>query len=176
MYPEGGSALFLVERASRARAAVYERKVSVMVTSLKECQKVHAQAGRQETSRSAVLLDSEPMMLGILARFLEPVGVAAVSRQTTAAGAFGAVREHCPDLLLLDVHCLDAIGSISEARELVPGLKTIVLVEPGAEAMRIAALAAGATVVISRAVSQDDLARAVRQAFEPSIDLARKAS
>ena len=65
-----------------------------MVTSLQECPKVHAQAGRQETSRSAVLLDSEPMMLGILARFLEPVGVAAVSRQTTAAGAFGAVREH----------------------------------------------------------------------------------
>jgi DNA-binding NarL/FixJ family response regulator len=137
-----------------------------MVTSLKECPKVHARAGRQETSRSAVLLDSEPMMLGILARFLEPVGVAAVSRQTTAAGAFGALREHCPDLLLLDLHCLDSIRSITEARELVPGLKTIVFVEPGAEAMRIAALAAGATVVISRAASRDDVALAVRQAFE----------
>ena len=115
-------------------------------------------------------------MLEILARFLEPVGVSAVSRQTTAAGALDAVREHCPDLLLLDLHCVDAVSSISEARELVPGLKTIVFVAPGAEAMRIAALAAGATVVISRAVSRDDLARAVRQAFEPSIDLARKAS
>ena len=147
-----------------------------MVTSLRECPKSHAGAGRQETSRSAVLLDSEPVMLEILARFLEPVGVSAVSRQTTAAGALDAVREHCPDLLLLDLHCVDAVSSISEARELVPGLKTIVFVAPGAEAMRIAALAAGATVVISRAVSRDDLARAVRQAFEPSIDLARKAS
>ena len=165
MYPEGRSSLFLVERASPARAAVYG-KDEVMATSLQECPKVHAQAGRQETSRSAVLLDSEPMMLGILARFLEPVGVAAVSRQTTAAGALNALREHCPDLLLLDLHCLDAIRSISEARELVPGLKTIVFVEPAAEPMRIAALAAGATVVISRAASRDDVARAVQQAFE----------
>ena len=137
-----------------------------MATSLKECPKVHAQAGRQQTSRSAVLLDSEPIMLEILARFLEPVDVAAVSRQTTAAGALGALREHCPDLLLLDLHCIDAISSLSEARELVPGLKTIVFVEPGAETMRAAALAAGATVAISRAASRDDLALAVRQAFE----------
>ena len=48
----------------------------------------------------------------------------------------------------------------------MPGLKTIVFVEPGAEAMRIAALAAGATVVISRAASRDDIALAVHQAFE----------
>ena len=74
-----------------------------MVTSLKECPKSHAGVGRQETSRSAVLLDSEPVMLEILARFLDPVGVSAVSRQTTAAGALDAVREHCPDLLLLDL-------------------------------------------------------------------------
>jgi DNA-binding NarL/FixJ family response regulator len=165
MYPEGCSSLFLLERVSPARAAVYG-KDEVMATSLKERPKVHAQAGRQETSRSAVLLDSEPVMLEILARFLEPVGVAAVSRQTTAAGALGALREHCPDLLLLDLHCLDAIGSISEARKLVPALKTIVFVEPGDEAMRTAALAAGATVVISRTASRDDLALAVRQAFE----------
>lgn len=137
-----------------------------MDTSLQECPKVHARAGRDETTRSAVLLDSEPMMLGILARFLEPVGVAAVSRQTTAAGAFSALREHCPDLLLLDLHCVDALRSIGEAREIVPGLKTIVFVQPGAEAMRIAAIAAGATVVISRAASRDDVARAVHQAFE----------
>jgi DNA-binding NarL/FixJ family response regulator len=137
-----------------------------MTTLEKECPKVHALAARQETSRSAVLLDSEPMMLAILARFLEPVGVAAVSRQTTTAGAFGALRDHCPDLLLLDLHCLDDLGGITEARELVPGLKTIVFVEPGAEAMRLAALAAGATVVISRAASRDDIELAVRQAFE----------
>jgi DNA-binding NarL/FixJ family response regulator len=137
-----------------------------MVTSLTECPKVHAQAGRQETRRSAVLLDSQPIMLGILARFLEPAGVTAVSRQTTAAGALGALREHCPDLLLLDLSCPDAIGSIVQAREAVPGLRTIVFGAPGAEALRIAALAAGATVVVSRAASRGDVASAVRQAFE----------
>jgi len=142
-----------------------------MATSLKECPKVHAKAGRQETSRSAVLLDSQPIMLEILARLLEPVGVATVSKHTTAAGALDAVREHCPDLLLLDLHDLEAVGSIGEARELVPALKTIVLVNPGAETVRAAALAAGATVAISRAASRDDLALAVRQAFEPSIVL-----
>jgi len=143
-----------------------------MVSWLDERPIVHAKAGRQETSRSAVLLDSEPIMLEILTRFLQPVGVAAVSRQTTAAGALSALREHLPDLLLLDLHCLDAVSSISEARELVPALKTIVFVDPGSEAMRAAALAAGATVAISRAATRDDLALAVREALEPSIDLA----
>jgi len=38
--------------------------------------------------------------------------------------------------------------------------------------MRAAALAAGATVAISRAATRDDLALAVREALEPSIDLA----
>ena len=112
-------------------------------------------------------------MLEILSRFLEPVGVAAISKQTTVAGALGAVRELRPDLLLLDLRDLEEVGSIGEARELVPALKTIVLVDPGDESVLAAARAAGATVVISRAASRDDLAVAVRQAFEPSDDSAQ---
>ena len=107
-------------------------------------------------------------MLEILSRFLEPVGVAAISKQTTVAGALGAVRELRPDLLLLDLRDLEEVDSIGEARELVPALKTIVLVDPGDESVLTAAYAAGATVVISRSASRDDLAVAVRQAFAPS--------
>lgn len=137
---------------------------------------VHAEASRQEPSRSTVLLDSQPIMLEILARFLEPVGVATISKHTTVAGALDAVREHRPDLLLLDLRDIEGVGSIGEARELVPALKTVVLVDPGDDTVLAAALSAGATVAISRAASRDDLALAVRQAFEPSIDLAHDAA
>lgn len=143
-----------------------------MVSWLDERPMAHAEASRQGTRRSAVLLDSQPIMLEILARFLEPAGVATASKHMTAAGALEAVREHRPDLLLVDLRDVEEVRSLGEARKLVPALKTIVLVDPAADAVHAAALAAGATVVISRAASRGDLARAVRQAFEPSIDLA----
>ena len=141
-----------------------------MVSWLDERSMAHAEANRQEARLSAVLRDSEPIMLEILSRFLEPVGVAAISKQTTVAGALGAVRELRPELLLLDLRNVDEVGCIGEARELVPELKTIVLVDPGDEAVLDAARAAGATVVISRAASRDELAAAVREAFEDSGD------
>ena len=140
-----------------------------MVSWLDERPMAHAEASPQAARQSAVLRDSEPVMLEILSRFLEPVGVATISKQTTVAGALGAVRELRPDLLLLDVLNVEETGCIGEARELVPALKTIVLVDPGDETVLEAAYAAGATVVISRAASQDDVAVAVRQAFALSI-------
>jgi DNA-binding NarL/FixJ family response regulator len=141
-----------------------------MVSWLDKRPMSHAGASRQEARWSAVLRDSEPIMLEILSRFLEPVGVAAISKQTTVAGALGAVRELRPDLLLLDLRDLEEVDSIGEARGLVPALKTIVLVDPGDESVLAAAYAAEATVVISRAASRDDLAAAVQQALEESHD------
>jgi DNA-binding NarL/FixJ family response regulator len=143
-----------------------------MASLLDERPAVHAGAGRQELSRSAVLLDAQPLLLEMLDRLLAKAGVATVSKHTTAEGALEAVREHRPDLLLLDLRDIDGVRSITEARELVPGLKTIVLVDPGDDTVLGAAFAAGATVAISRAARPDDLALAVRQAFEPSIYLA----
>ena len=141
-----------------------------MVSWLDRRPMAHTEANRHGARWSAVLRDSEPIMLEILSRFLEPVGVAAISKQTTVTGALGAVRELRPDLLLLDLRDVEELGCIGEALELVPALKTIVLVDPGNETALAAAQAAGATVVISRAASRDDLADAVRQAFEESDD------
>ena len=122
--------------------------------------------------RSAVLLDSHPLLLEIVERVLEAAGVTTVSKQTTAEEALDAVREHRPDLFLLDLRNAGGVESIQEARQLVPGLKTIVLADTADDAMLAAAFAAGTTVAISRSASPDDLALAARQAFEPSIFLA----
>jgi DNA-binding NarL/FixJ family response regulator len=136
-----------------------------MVSWLDERPLAHAEARPQKARQSAVLRDAEPVMLEILSRFLDPVGVETISKQTTVVGALGAVRELRPDLLLLDLRDVEEAGCIGEARELVPTIKTVVLVDPGDETVFDAACAAGATVVISRAASRDDLAAAVRQAF-----------
>jgi len=127
---------------------------------------------RRRASRSAVLLDSHPLLLEIIDRVLEGAGVTTVSKQTTAEDALEAVREHRPDLFLLDLRDVDGVASIHEARQLVPAVKTIVLADTADESVLAAAFAAGTTVAISRAASPDDLALAVRQAFEPSIFLA----
>jgi len=127
---------------------------------------------RRGTSRSAVLLDSHPLLLETIERVLEAAGVTTVSKQTTPEEALAAVREHRPELFLLDLRNVDGVAGIHDARQLVPNLKTIVLVDTADETMLAAAFAAGTTVAISRAASPDDLALAVRQAFEPSIFLA----
>ncbi len=123
-------------------------------------------------TRSAVLLDSHPLLLEIVERVLEAAGVTTVSKETTAEEALDAVREHRPDLFLLDLRNAGGVESIQEARQLVPGLKTIVLADTADDAVLAAAFAAGTTVAISRSASPDDLALAARQAFEPSIFLA----
>ncbi len=146
-----------------------------MTVLLEERSAAPAHAARSERTRSAVLLDTQPILLESLERLLLGVGVATVAMHTTADAALEAIREERPDLLLLGVGGADDVECIRAARELVPGLKTLVLADTADDAALAAAFGAGATIVISRAASAEDVALAVRQAFAPSIFLAHAA-
>ncbi len=142
------------------------------MTVLLEERSAPAHAEWSATSRSAVLFDTQPILLESLERLLDGVGVETVAMRTTADATLEAVRTERPDLLLLGVGGAHDVECIRAARELVPGLKTLVLADAADGSAIAAAFGAGATIVISRAASAEDVALAVRQAFAPSIFLA----
>jgi DNA-binding NarL/FixJ family response regulator len=142
------------------------------MTTLLDDRLVARTPSRNDDTRIAVLLDRQPILLESLERLLADVGVGTVSTCTCAPDALEAVRDEQPDLLLVGLHGGDELECIRAARELAPGLKTVVLVNTTDEAGIAAAFGAGASVAISQAARPDDVALAVRQAFAPSIFLA----
>ena len=170
MYQAPGARLLLDDRAIGARAV--DKGDSLMTVVLEERFAAPTLA-RSGATRSAVLLDPQPILLESLERLLEHFGVTTVSRCTDARDALAAVREAQPDLLLVGLHGTGEIECIREAGELAPGLKTLVLANTADETALEAAFRAGASIAISQAATGEDVALAVRQAFAPSIFLAR---
>ena len=127
---------------------------------------------RSDDTRTAVLLDPQPILLESLERLLDGAGVTTVSKCTDTRAALAAVRDAQPDLLLVGLHGAGEVECIREARELAPGLKTLVLANTADESGLEAAFRAGAGIAISHAATGEDVGLAVRQAFAPSIFLA----
>jgi len=134
-----------------------------------------AAARRPVHGRSAVLLDSQPLLLDMVEHVLDSIDVETVAKATSADAALEAIREHRPDLFVLDLHaCGDDAGTVAvigEARTLVPTLRLVVLADTADERQIRGAFALGATAAVSRGAQPEDLAFAVRQAFKPSIFL-----
>jgi DNA-binding NarL/FixJ family response regulator len=170
VYQAPGARLLLDDRAIGARAV--DKGDSLMTVVLEERFAAPTLA-RSGATRSAVLLDPQPILLESLERLLERVGVTTVSRCTEARDALAAVRDEQPDLLLVGLHGTGEVECIREAGELAPGLKTLVLADTADETALEAAFRAGASIAISQAATGEDVALAVRQAFAPSIFLAR---
>ena len=118
--------------------------------------------------RTAIILDPHPLWADSLAVVLARVGVTTVARATEPAHALALVDEHRPDLLILEPE-LDGIAVIREARALVEGLKCIAVAVADDPEGIAATFDAGATAYILKSAHVDDMAAAVRQAFEHSI-------
>ena len=119
------------------------------------------------TSRTAVLLHAQPIMLEIIERLLEALEIETVSTHTTPDAALGAIGRHRPDAFILDLlgcdHSLDGVSSIREARGLVPTITAVAFADIADERQVAALLAAGAAVAVSRTATLEELAGAVRQ-------------
>jgi DNA-binding NarL/FixJ family response regulator len=125
--------------------------------------------------RTAVLLDQHPLWHEAVEPVLERLEVEVIAKTTTPEEALGIVEERRPDILLLDLDFpddgLDGIAMIREARERDTELRVIVLSLYDSPHEVEAAFSAGASAYVLKSVHPDDLATAVRQAFEPSIYL-----
>jgi DNA-binding NarL/FixJ family response regulator len=125
--------------------------------------------------RKAVLLDQHPLWHEAVEPVLERLEIEVVAKTTFSDEALAVVEEHRPDLLLLELDLpedgLDGISLIRQAKERDPALRVIVLSLYDNPHEVEASFAAGAAAYVLKSVRPDDLATAVRQAFEPSIYL-----
>jgi DNA-binding NarL/FixJ family response regulator len=126
-------------------------------------------------ARTAVVQDRQPLWLDALHQLLRRVLVEVVAQTTLASEALAAVAEHEPDLLVTDLETgepeLDGVAYTRRARELVSGLKIVVLSARQDPETIEATLAAGAAAYVVKTAHPDDITSAIRQAFDHSIFL-----
>jgi DNA-binding NarL/FixJ family response regulator len=128
-----------------------------------------------QTPVQAVLLDPHPIWLDAIEIVLKRVGVEIVAKTTSGAEATRLVDELRPQLLTLELDSLpgelDGFAVLRQTRSSVENLRIIVLSRNHETRYVDAALAAGASAYIVKTAHPDDVASAVRQAFDHSVYL-----
>jgi len=123
--------------------------------------------------RTAVLFDRQPLWLEAVAGVTERIGVEVVARTTQPRDALDALEERRPGVFITDLDTadvnLEGAEYLRRARELHPGLKTIVLTSSDDPSDISGAFAAGAAAYVIKTAHADDIASAIRQAFDHSI-------
>jgi two-component system, NarL family, response regulator DevR len=124
-------------------------------------------------SHTAVILDCQPLWLEAVELVLERTDVRVVGKATTPGAALELVQSRRPDLFVTGIDMpageIDGIRCISEARALVPTLRAVVLSAHTETEYVDRALEAGAVAYVVKSAHPDDLASAIRQAFQHSI-------
>jgi DNA-binding NarL/FixJ family response regulator len=129
-----------------------------------------------ETTRSAILADDHPLWLAATANLVERMGVEVAARTVPGADALRAVHEMRPDLFVTDLPLADetvARGKyVGEAHALSRETKIIVLSASEDLTVIQRALVGGASAYVLKRARAEDLAAAIRLAFEHSVFLA----
>jgi DNA-binding NarL/FixJ family response regulator len=128
--------------------------------------------------KSAVILDRHPLWLDAMDRLVVGVGVEVVGRSTDGDEAVALIEEHRPDVFIagIDPASSEQVVYVRKASESHPGIKSVVVADNTEPEAINAAFAAGAAVYCVKTAEQEDLASAIRQAFERSIFIATNGS
>jgi DNA-binding NarL/FixJ family response regulator len=124
-------------------------------------------------ARTAILLDPHPLWLDAVTHVLQRVGVDVRETTTEPEEALALLSESNPDLFVVELSAyvgrVEAADAIRVARERAPGIRVIVLSTVADPEHIDRALNAGAVAYVIKTAQPDDLASAVRQAFDHSI-------
>ena|SRR5438105_9685204 len=124
---------------------------------------------------TAIIFDRHPLWLDAVEPVVNRLGIELVGKTTSPSTALDLVEEREPTLLILEL--TDEEGEegglevLRKAQDLCPGLKAIVLSISDDPQHVDAAFEAGALAYVVKTAEPEDLASAIRQAFEPSIYL-----
>lgn len=125
---------------------------------------------------TAIVLDRHPLWHEAVEHVLDRTGVQVVGKTTSPFEALELVGAHRPDLFVTGIEMpegeIDGLECLRRARERQPRLRAIVLSMYGDQEHVDAALDAGAFAYVIKSAHPDDLASAVRQAFDHSVFLA----
>jgi|Tabmets5t2r1_1033131.scaffolds.fasta_scaffold03232_4 DNA-binding NarL/FixJ family response regulator len=131
---------------------------------------------RTAESLDAVVLDPHPIWLDAVEMVLERIGATVVVKTSSASEALATIEREQPRLLTLELDTPpgepDGFEVMRRAKTLAPSLRAIVLSVHHDTSHIDAALAAGAAAYVVKTAHPDDVASAVRQAFDHSVYLA----
>jgi two-component system response regulator DevR len=143
--------------------------------SIHKARRPAAIAMRSHSPVQAVLLDPHPIWLDAVEIVLKRVGVEIVGKTTSGNEAIKLVEELRPRLLTLEIDPQpgepEGFSVLRQARSSVDNLRAIVLSRNHETRYIDAALAAGASAYIVKTAHPDDVASAVRQAFDHAVFL-----
>ena len=126
-----------------------------------------------DVNRSAILLDRQPLWLEAVERVLDRIDVNVVGKATAPKSALELIQRHRPDVFVTGIEMdegeMDGITCIRQARELAPAIRAVVLSSYTGTEYIDKALDAGAVAYVMKSAHPDDLASAIRQAFEHSV-------
>jgi DNA-binding NarL/FixJ family response regulator len=127
-------------------------------------------------SLDAVVLDPHPIWLDAVEMVLARIGATVVVKTSSAREALATIEREQPRLLTLELDTPpgepDGFEVMRRAKAVAPSLRAIVLSAHHDTAHIDAALAAGAAAYVVKTAHPDDVASAVRQAFDHSVYLA----
>jgi DNA-binding NarL/FixJ family response regulator len=127
----------------------------------------------QTAALRAVLLDPHPIWLDAVQLVLDRVGVEVVAKTTSGSEAARLIEQHRPALLTVEIDPLpgepDGLEILRQGRGVVSELRAIVLSTHHDTGHIDSALAAGASAYVVKTAHPDDVASAVRQAFDHSV-------
>lgn len=125
-------------------------------------------------ARTAVVLDRYPLWQEAVELVLTRIGVAVEGKASSRELALSLIEQRKPDLLVTEIDFgseSDGVAWFTKALQLHPALRVVVLsIRDEAETIE-QALAAGAAVYVVKTAHPDDLASAIRQAFQNSVYL-----
>jgi DNA-binding NarL/FixJ family response regulator len=125
--------------------------------------------------RSAMVVDRKPLRLESVDRILDGAGFDVRFKSVSSSSALASLDRFRPQLLVTGLRMLagdvDGCELVRRARLALPPLKIVVFSDSHGDEPVAAALHAGADAFVRKAADPDDLAAAVRQAFEHSFFL-----
>ena len=127
------------------------------------------------SERTAVVFDPHPLWLTGVDRLMERIGIQVRASTSEPERALEALEEHRPDLFLTELvgDPADAAAWVRGARERFSEMRVVVLSTHHDPRYIDGALAGGAAAFVIKTAHPDDLASAIRQAFDLSIFYAR---
>ena len=124
-------------------------------------------------SHTAVLLDRQPLWLEAVELVLGRIDVSVVGKATAPTQALEQINARRPDVFVTGIEMdegeIDGIECVRQARALVPSLRAVVLSAHTGTEFIDQALDAGAVAYVVKSAHPDDLASAIRQAFQHSV-------
>jgi DNA-binding NarL/FixJ family response regulator len=139
-----------------------------------EPSEIYRKAALSVTQRTAVIVDPQPLWLEAVQQVLDRMGIKVVGKSTSTDVARKIVQDNRPDVVVTELfgQSPDGLSWLDDARRQHHELRMIVLSMRDEPEDIDAALDAGAVAYVIKTAHPDDLASAIRQAFEHSVYLA----